>query len=197
MTELMLSELSNAIEELRGHLPEGADPGCRSHPIRSGVEAGLTIASEIVVSIRDTRQAILDVFAEGLSAIDESEVNDVVLAHFSIFGKLLPIRTKEDLSATSWKVYKRIVWSALQQILKCLEALLKLSLFSLETTEKRELSVRQAEESIKVATQRLEVELVSGARILLSTIGSSHKLPTEDHNAEEDTRDLSAAFDQM
>jgi hypothetical protein len=72
------------------------------------------------------------------------------------------------------------VSTAVRQIARCLEVVLKNPLFSFIEAEKLQLDVRQGEENLKAATERVQMELSEDARVFLCTIGSSHKLPTSE-----------------
>jgi hypothetical protein len=182
----MLKALSKAIEGQEDFLPEGAEPWKRRTLVESGAEAGLTRATEIFRTVVDAHGAIQPLLKKALPGLSEKEVDDVCLSHSSILGKLLPVRTDDMRKERSWTALRKEVRLALVQISTCLESLLKSSTFSLNDAEKLEFAARQADESLKTATQRLEVELVRDARVLLSTIGSSHKLPVDGDDEEEE-----------
>jgi hypothetical protein len=190
----MLTTLSKAIEGLEEFLPEGAEPWKRIRLVESGSEAGLTRAAEIVGAVADARQAIQPLIETGLSALNEKQVDDVCLTHSSILGHLVPVRTDGMRKERAWNVCRKEVRLALVKINTCLEFLVKSNTFSLSNAEKLEFAARQADESLKAATQRLEVELVNDARVLLSTIGSSHKLPVGKDEGEDDDDGLSGVF---
>jgi ribosomal protein S17 len=182
---MMLKALSKAIEDQKDFLPEGAEPWQRCRLVESGLEAGLTRATEVVSTVADAHKAIQPLLEKALPGLSESEVEDVCLSHSSILGKLLPVRTDDMRKERSWSMIRKDVRLALVHIHTCLESLLKSTAFSLQNAEKLELATRQAEESLNAAAQRLEEELVSDARVLLSTIGSSHKLPVDGDDEED------------
>jgi hypothetical protein len=188
----LLKALSKAIEDQEEFLPQGAEPWQRRRLVESGSEAGLTRATEIVATVADVHRAIQSLLEKALPGLIESEVDDVCLSHSSILGKLLPVRTDVMRKERSWTMIRKEIRLALVQIRTCLESLLKSAAFSLNNAETLELTARQAEESLNAAAQRLEGELVSNARVLLSTIGSSHKLPVDGDDEEDDGSVLGA-----
>jgi hypothetical protein len=192
----MLKALSKAIEDKKEFLPEGAEPWQRCSLVESGFEAGLTRATEIVGTVADAHRAIQPLIEKALPGLSESEVDDVCLSHSSILGQLLPVRTDDMRKERSWTIIRKEIRLALVQIRTCLESLLKSAAFSLKNAETLELTARQADESLNAAAQRLEGELVSNARVLLSTIGSSHKLPV-DGDDEEDGGGVLGAFGRL
>jgi hypothetical protein len=179
----MLKALSKAIEDNEEFLPEGAEPWQLTE---SGSEAGLTKATEIVDTVADAHRAIQPLLEKALPGLKESEVDDVCLSYSSILGKLLPVRSDDMRKEKSWTIFRKEVRLALVHIRTCLESLLKSAVFSLNNAETLELAARQADESLNGAAQRLEGELASNARVLLSTIGSSHKLPVDGDDEEDD-----------
>jgi ribosomal protein S17 len=193
---MMLKALSKAIEGLEEFLPEGGMPWQRRRLVESGTEAGLTRATEIVGTVADARRAIQPLSEKAIPGLSESEVDDVCLSHSSILGKLFPVRTDDMRKERSWSMIRKDVRLALVHIHTCLESLLKSTAFSLKNAEKLELAARQADESLNAATQRLEVELASDARVLLSTIGSSHKLPV-DRDDEDDSGGVLGALSRL
>jgi hypothetical protein len=192
----MLKALASAIEDQGEFLPEGAEPWQRCRLVESGKEAGLTSVTEIVGTVVDAHEATQSLLEKALPRLSEEEVDDVCLSHSSILGKVLPIRTDDMRKERSWTIYRKEVRLSLVHISNCLESLLKSSAFSLNDAERLEFAARQADESLKAAAQRLEVELVRDARVLLSTIGSSHKLPV-DGDDEEDGDGVSGTFGRL
>jgi hypothetical protein len=192
----MLKALAKAIEDQEAFLPEGAEPWQRRKLVESGVEAELTRATEIVGTVVDAHRAIQPLLEKALPGLSEEEVDDACLSHSSILGKLLPTRTEDMRQERTWNIFRKEVRLALVQIHTCLESLLKSSTFSLNNAEKLELAARQADESLQAAAQRLQGELVSDARVLLSTIGSSHKLPV-DGDDEEDGDGVLGVFGRL
>lgn len=172
----MLKALSKAIED---------QPWEQRRLAERWTETELKRATLIVGTVADAHKAIQPLLEKALPGLSESEVEDVCLRHSSILGKLLPVRTADMRKERTWTIIRKDVRLALVQICTCLESLLKSSTFSLSNAEKLELAARQAEESLKAAARRLEGQLVSDARVLLSTIGSSHKLPVDGDDEED------------
>jgi hypothetical protein len=177
----MQSKLGQMIEEdLEGFLPEGAKAWQRSIHITSGVEQPeLATATAIVATISEVCEAINELLEVSPSALNESDVDAVVVTHESLLGGLLPVRDKNTQRLHIWSSYKKQVRAALIQISACLKKLLDSDIFSLTKAEEAHFALRQAEENLHAADERVRGELATGARVLLSTIGSSHKLPVE------------------
>jgi hypothetical protein len=193
----MLTELAEMIDGSQGVLPEGAEPWKRRRLVLSGIEAGLESGRAIVASVTRAHRAIHDILPKHNSELHEEKVDDVVNAHSSILGHLLPIRPPEEARSTrAWNMCKKEVQLALVQIHAGLDSLLlESNTFSLKNAQEAELAVFQAEKILNAAIECAKKELVENARVLLSTIGSSHRLPGGEAKAA--GKGLSGAFGRM
>jgi hypothetical protein len=193
--DAMLTELVKMIDGSQSALPEGAKPLNRSRVIMSGIEAGLTSGLEIVGTVVDAHRAIQGVLAD--SALREEKVDDVVNAHSSILGQLLPIRSDKARRMRAWPIYEREVRLALVQVQNGLDSLSQRSFFSIKYAKKLERAVQQANKSLEAAIQHAKKGLTQDARVFLSTIGSSGRLPAGGAKAAETSNSLSDAFSRM
>jgi hypothetical protein len=201
----MLTELAETIGALtelvetkggsQSALPKRVEPLNRSRVLLSGIEAGLTSGPEIVGTVVDAHRAIQGVLRD--SSLCEEKVDDVVNTYSSILGQLLPIRSEKDRRMRAWPMYEKEVRLALVQVQNGLHVLLQRNFFSLKYAKRAELAVQQAKKSLEAAIQRAKKELMQDARVFLSTIGSSGRLPAGGAKAADTSNSLSDAFGRM
>lgn len=191
----MLTELVEMTGGSQIALSQVAEPLNISRVILSGIEAGLTNGPEIVGTVIDTHIAIQGVLAD--SALREEKIDDVVNTHLSILGQLLPIRPEKARRMRAWHMYEKEVRLALFQIDNGLFSLIQRNTFSLKNAKTAELAVRKATQSLEAAIGRAKKELMEDARVLLSTIGSSTRLPAGRAKIADTTNSISDAFGRM
>jgi hypothetical protein len=191
----MLTELAEMIGGSESALPKGIEPLNRSRVILSGIEAGLTNGPEIAGTVVDAYRAIQGVLI--YSELREEKVDDVVKTHSSILGQLLPIRSEEARRMKPWHLYEKEARLALVQVENGLVSLSQRSIFSLKYAKKVELAVEQANKILNVAIQRAEKTLMQDARVLLSTIGSSGRLPAGGSKIADTSKSISDLFGRM
>lgn len=186
----MLRHLAMAVEALDPSLPEGSDAYTRSSLIDSGNEADLTNPLEIIHTLSRTLIGLRSL--ETRSNFTEEELENVILSNSSILGKLIPVTTdagkksmKLSSASSPWGRRRPQVLGALVSIRKCLESVSKSDKFSVEKAEECSLSLRSAEEDHKRALGRIEKELLNDARVMMGTIGSSHKIPIPEKNEDD------------
>lgn len=143
------------------------------------IKINLNRPSEIVASLFSAREAIRSLLQCVL--LDEQSTKKVVLEHATLLTHLVPLKSSRD---------------ALSIIDRCFSSLLSRSEFSQEKVTEEQHALRKAEESLRAAETRISVELVRDARVLLCTIGSSHKLPIARED-DDDESNLSAAFGRL
>jgi hypothetical protein len=190
----MLTELAEMIGR-QSVLPKGVEPLNRSRIILSGIEAGLTNGPEIAGTVVDAHRAIQGLLRD--SALREEKVDDVMNTHSSILGQLLPFRSEKARRMTSWHLYEKEARLALVLIESGLDSLSQRHTFSFKTAKNAELAVQQANKSLEAAIKRAEKELMRDARVLLSTIGSSGRLPAGGAKSADTSNSLSDAFGRM
>jgi hypothetical protein len=191
----MLTELAEMIGGSQSALPKEAEPLNRSRIILSGIEVGLTNGPEIVGTVVDAHKAIHGVLAD--PALREEKVDEVVNTHSSILSQLLPIRSDKARRMRAWPMYEKEVRVALVQVQNGLNSLTKRSFFSVKYAKKAELAAQQANKSLEAAIQHAKKELMQDARVFLSTIGSSGRLPAGGAKAAAPSNSLSDAFGRL
>ena len=77
----------------------------------------------------------------------------------------------------TWGRRRPQILGALVSIRKCLESVIEIDTFSVEKAEEHSLNLRNAEEDHKRALGRIKTELLDDVRVMMGTIGSSHKIP--------------------
>lgn len=193
----ILKCLSLAIEQLEDNLPHGTNARERAKLIVGGHEAGLSPSYPlgIIHEVNETIEAIEEMISNG-PHISEDDVTNVVIDHSSILCHLIPLDDSGTLSklANPRGSIKRGI-EALNKVKSVLKSLITRTEFSIEAIEKAEFAKRIAETSLQSAETRIESEMVVDARIMLCTIGSSHRLPVVDQDPEEDS--LERSFAQM
>ncbi|GKY95983.1 hypothetical protein MPSEU_000558800 [Mayamaea pseudoterrestris] len=181
----MLSLLASAIARLESELPWKPDPTklTRSSMIQSmlkktGPDDGLNTCMVVVSTLSAAKDVWAKLARVPLNALEENLVESASLDFVDIVGNLIPIRDQNAKKVRPWEKVRQEVRSATDQISLCLETVLKDPLFSFEEVERMQFDVRQGEDNLKAATDRVAKELFESARVFLCTIGSSHKLPT-------------------
>jgi hypothetical protein len=144
-------------------------------------------------------EKLLERGTEGLSIKDcAANLINLVADHSAFLGGLLDLDEEDQKSS---KVLKTN-FKKLAAISKCLQPLLETEAFSLSRSENIQKAIRAAGEEIKKAHMRIETTMVSQAQVMMSTIGSSHKLPVEggDEYDDDDNNDpdgLGVIFSEM
>ena len=113
------------------------------------------------------------------------QIKAVVAEHSAILGSLVPLRDTDSQRKQEKIVWKAQAKRALQHICHCLGLLLKDEAFSLKIAEELQTAVRNAWDSLSDARDRISEEVEENARVYLSTIGSSHKIPVEGQEGNE------------
>lgn len=193
----MLQKLSHQIENLDPFVPEGADVfSCAARISKGSQEDGLSSPSDIRFSLSHTLDDIDHVLK--LNHIEEHQIENLILDCSSVLSRLIPLYTdteKENLP--SWSKRKISVTRALQKIMVLIKEILEEPLFSQAVVEKAMQDLRQAEENKKRVITRVEGELETDARIMMATIGSSHKLPTLLVDDSDDDDSLVGAMNEL
>ena len=171
----MLDVLISSVEALHDKLP--SDSNVRK--TASNIKLEFKRPSDIVAALSSAREAIHTILQRVL--LDERSTEKVVREHATLLEHLVPIRSSRD---------------ALSIVNRCFSSLLSRTEFSQEKVTEEQNAKRKAEENLRAAETRISIELVRDARVLLCTIGSSHKLPLADKD-DDDESNLSAAFGRM
>jgi len=171
-----LQALAGGVEDLSPSLPEGSDAATRSDLIASGKEADLTRPSEIVQTVADALAAVTSLLS--MSDLTEERLGDEVVQNSSVLGHLLPVVDKRKTTPSlPWRQRRRNAVSALKCIAECFQKLLRTDAFSADTADECQFAVKEAEENHSKAALRIKTELLEDARVMMATIGSSHKMP--------------------
>lgn len=174
----MLSDLADAIESLDGRLPKGSEPLNRSKIIKSGVDYELSTPSQIVLSVQASTDTLSKLIESG-TTLDETDLEDAVRRHSYLIGRLLPIRDDVEKDKHQWSTFRRRreFTEATKVVLNTLRSVLKTDRFSVGNATHIETALVEAEKTLQMAETRVNKELAEQARVMLCTIGSSHKLP--------------------
>ena len=128
--------------------------------------------------------------------MSEERTSDIIIEHSALLGKLIPIRTGKERADEKNKPWDaKEATKRLRFIRDRLTNALKLLIFDPDNAASIYTEKTEADEAYKALRARLEEELPDKARLHMSTIGSSHKLPTTARNSGHD--DLVARFGQL
>ena len=139
---------------------------------------------------------LLDNKRNGSKYVSVESTSDVIIRHSALLGRLIPIRTdkeRADKKSDPWDAKgatKRLVF-----ILEQMTAALGLLVFDSDNATGIYKEKTDADEDFKKLRARLAEELPIKARLHMSTIGSSHKLPTMSNN--DGTDDLTPRFQDL
>jgi hypothetical protein len=188
LTKSILKALAETIASLDEVLPPGSDALNKSRLIENNPGPELTTPLVIIGAIKLAADALHGI-SEGTTGSkgfflfksagpNEKDIEDVVLEHSAILSKLIPVRVPKDKEETPWLRIRPQVLQGAKVIKIALESLLKNKLFDVSNAEKVFDDIARAAKSLDAAKKRVQQELLTDARVLMSTIGSSHKLPT-------------------
>lgn len=192
LTKTMLRALAAGIEALGPGLPQGYDSDTRSTLIASGHEADLTSPLEIIHTVSRALDKVGNLLEE--TNFTEEELTGVVVDNSSVLGRLVPFsnngneKKKSTVSTLPWSQRRVQALRALKSIKNCLEKVLRHD-FSVEKAKESTMALKQAEEDHNWALERIRREIVEDARVVMGTIGSSHKFPVPDDQETNDDDD--------
>ncbi len=126
---------------------------------------------EVVCTLKKTLPS------HGGKKLTEEQMERVVLDYSEILGGLFDIRTDPQKKQNPKLWNRRESTIRLNDICRRLERILHLDQFKEENALNLRRQLSQATENVKAAETRLKEELSNHARLHMSTIGSSHKLP--------------------
>ena len=171
----MLNLLSNEIHNLDEGNSEFSN---RARFINTGFVPGLSKATEVVATVKNALKSI-ELFNDQDGS--ESNYENLVIEHSSVLGKILLVRTSEEKTMYSWAEFKKDyrIHQVLFRLAASFKRLLATDMFSLEKAEAAQSATRKAESDLIAAKARIEMEMLSNPRVLMATIGSSHKLPVK------------------
>jgi hypothetical protein len=197
--DAMLRNLAGSIEALGPRLPPGSDADTRSDLIARGDPDDLTQPVEIIMTVSRTANAIKTLLSK--ATFTENELEETIVDNSSVLGRLIPIADKSDeaknkdpLVDLPWKRRISQIISGLKLIQICLDTVLKSELYSIEKAEETSFALKQLEEDLKRSAARISVEILEEARVMMGTIGSSHKFPVP---KDEESEDFDCAFGRL
>lgn len=137
------------------------------------------------LAIIDAKALVRDI--KDLESVEEESTADLITTHSHFLGRLIPVRTEQERKEQgkgSWnakEATKRLLY-----IYHRFNAALKLDVFSSDTASNLYEAKTKAAEEYKALYKRLEIQLPDQARLLMCTIGSSHRLPGDKNNSIDD-----------
>ena len=120
---------------------------------------------------------------QGSKYVSEESASDVIIRHSTLLGRLVCIRPgsdRDNKKSTPWDAKEAT--KRLRYILDSFNGVLKLIIFSPKNAQDLYSERAAVDEEYKAVTSRLENELPSLARLHMSTIGSSHRIPAMNEN---------------
>jgi hypothetical protein len=154
---------------------EYADLHARARSILSGMEPGFDGVANICHSIHYFLKDAGRVVNE--SANDEGSLTTLMANHSSILQGLVSLEGSNHRKAKeNLKLLYRSIFPLQTQ-----------KEFSIDEAETLQMSIRKSESDLSTAQTRISSSMISEARVLMSTIGSSHKLPSQ--NEDDDVND--------
>ena len=161
--------------------------------LESGHEAGFQNSIEIINTLKyfsDDTSKLLKLGSRHTDAI--KRLVEVVATHNVFLGKLIPL---DEVKGTTTRRITNLAgkFDDVSAIFHCLEKILNLKEFSISEAETMQASIRKCQHDLDKSEERVHNTMISKARVLMSTIGSSHKLPVrvveDDANANDSDLD--------
>ena len=180
----MTKRLSNCIENLEGQLPDETNPEERARQIRED-RVDLGSGSSIVATLKEVIQDLEDFVAVGERNLEASDVDRLIKKHDSVLGHLIPFPGPKEELQRAWRRVRPRTFRAMVIVSRALSTLTESGAFSLKPVEDANRELTQAEDAFRAAQERIKTALTTESRVLLATIGSSHKLnlSVEDEDA--------------
>jgi hypothetical protein len=181
----MRTGLANLVLNLK-ILPDGGETHSRSELILEADEPEFKSPLGVITTIRNTHDDIGELLARG--KVNEEDVENLVVDHSTILSKVIPIREEQMKMRHRWNE-ERTIRLCLKDIYSNLSRILSEELFNEGTAREMQTRERQATETCRSTEERLRVQLPRVARLHMSTIGSSHKLPVPGDDEKDDLVD--------
>ena len=147
----------------------------------------LAIIDATEALVRDIKDLMVESESRGSKLVEEESTADLITTHSHFMGRLISVRTEQERKEQgkgSWnakEATKRLLY-----IYHHFIAALKLDVFSSDTASNLYEAKTKAAEEYKALYKRLEIQLPDQARLLMCTIGSSHRLPGDKNNSIDD-----------
>ena len=178
LAKAMLDMIIKRIWTLEGRFAREALHS-RVRLLESGHEAGLQNSIEIINTLKyfsDDTSKLLKLGSRHTDAI--KRLVEVVATHNVFLGKLIPL---DEVKGTTTRRITNLAgkFDDVSAIFHCLENILNLKEFSISEAETMQASIRKCQHDLDKSEERVHNTMISKARVLMSTIGSSHKLPVK------------------
>ena len=164
----------------------------RSEDIMKGddLTSPLNIISSVGAVVEDISTILDDTKNRGLRYVREDETSDLIVRHSTLLSRLVPIRPdneRDENVSTSWNAKEAT--RRLRFLLEHFTEILHIELFSEENARALYKEKTVVDDEYKTLFERLSVELPKLARLHMSTIGSSHRLPGGDNENDDGLSD--------
>jgi len=147
----------------------------------------LSIISAVRAVVEDIIGLLDDRKKQDSRYVHEDRTTDLIVRHTALLGRLIPIRPdNEKGTKTSPPWNAKEATRRLQFILDHFTEALDVELFSEENARALYKEKTISDDAYKTLFERLKIELPKLARLHMSTIGSSHRLPVPGRNNESD-----------
>jgi len=162
---------------------------------KEDLSSPLSIISIVEAVISDVKSLCDQAKEQGSKYVSEESTTDIIVRHTALLGRLVPIRTDKERvdNKNDWdakEATKRLIY-----VSNGLKEALEHNIFRPDNARDLYNERAAADEDYKAAFSRLEKELPALARLHMSTIGSSHRLPTNDSDSNNDS--LAHRFGQL
>lgn len=173
LAKKQLQLIGSKLSSLAANFPRGSIEN-RVRFLRGGCEAGLERPLEIVSYLRLFAEKSDEILAR--QAPTEKDLLNVVTDFSGLLGGLIELESGQPHSPCEPMKQRLQKLSSVHNKLRTL--LLENQLFLESNALELQDAVRSAQRSLKAAVTRVEECMVYNARVVMSTIGSSHKLPS-------------------
>lgn len=182
LSKALRDALGDAVLEFGHDFKEeyAADRSLSIRKDKEDLSSPLVIIGAVIAAIEDIDSAFKSRTEKYLS---EENTEDIVFRNSALLGRLIHLRTPNE------KANKRsLPWDGkeatrrLEYIHKRFQAVLQLGMFDQDNARSLLNEIREVDAELRNTKARLEIDLPRLARLHISTIGSSHKLPGDRNN---------------
>ena len=144
---------------------------------RIDLTSPLSIISSVRAVVEDITTLLDETKNQGSRYVHEDKTSALIVRHTALLGRLVPIRpdNEQDDKSSPWNAKEAT--RRLQFILDHFTKILDIELFSEENARALYKEKTESDDAYKTLFERLSIELPKLARLHMSTIGSSHRLP--------------------
>lgn len=189
--ELLLKASKSLSNDLRGRIAEvvrtfgtnfnEAHAFNRSEDIQKNTDewtSPLSIINSVRTVVEDIAVLLDDTKNHGSKYVHEDDTSCLIVKHSALLGRLVPIRPdneRDDNMSSTWNAKEAT--RRLRFILEHFTKILCTDLFSEDNARALYKEKTLSDDAYKDLLDRLSIELPKLARLHMSTIGSSHRLP--------------------